>query len=503
MGTFAAAMPFQGQCLVVPVTADTWRDCVTQRLDAVDIKGEHASNGLANVLCTLNGRVLAEDHSVNDLVDVTLRVRESGLPGGMPTASGASEFAKMPKKELMERAKELGVETRRTTEAGIKTWRLKPDVVRDCVFEAAERQASSSAGTRERPQDSSTDPSQALPGSSDNKERPSDSATDRSQALPGTKTLQQIWQKKPGPAKVPDEIPQASHASAPKQRIVLRPKWLRSQISAKKDRELKSTPAYQKKDRERKRTPAYQEKNRELKRQKKIAESQGNARIQYARAQREEEVISAEGSWQQTALKIAEAEGANRLPIMPPSFAALNDEQCLRTIKQMYEFLHLVKWETCVVCWRAWYAVPVDYPFHKALGKAGEYSSWYHPFSSVILGAHRKKNVNRWLMDSDGCQHEAARQYLEHNYPSSVCEAILARIVDAAWKRDAVICKSCAPHVQDGVLQTPVPIRLCDYAVDPVFVRGNDNSQTLSAHCERWQDHESDEASLKTPSQKV
>ena len=110
--------------------------------------------------------------------------------------------------------------------------------------------------------------------------------------------------------------------------------------------------------------------------------------------------------------------------------------------------------------------------------------------------AHKTPVDTWWLMDSNGPQHDAARKYLERNYPMDVCEVIWARLVDATWNRDVVICKSCTPHVEDGVLQTPSEIRLCDYAVDPVLAMTNDDSQTLSAVRERWQDHELDEAPL-------
>jgi hypothetical protein len=60
------------------------------------------------------------------------------------------------------------------------------------------------------------------------------------------------------------------------------------------------------------------------------------------------------------------------------------------------------------------------------------------------------------------------------------------------WPRDVTICKSCVPHIKDDVLVAASEIRLCDYAVDPVFTMVADESQTLSAMHERWQDHEMD-----------
>ena len=80
-------------------------------------------------------------------------------------------------------------------------------------------------------------------------------------------------------------------------------------------------------------------------------------RSQYARACRGSEVVSEEGSWTTAARVIAQAESVD-LPgsasIMPPSFTALNNDACLLHIKQMYDFLQMASWQTCVVCWRAW-----------------------------------------------------------------------------------------------------------------------------------------------------
>ena len=49
----------------------------------------------------------------------------------MPGSSGDSEFAGLSRKALMDRARELGVPTRRGQHAGA-TWRAMADVQRDC-----------------------------------------------------------------------------------------------------------------------------------------------------------------------------------------------------------------------------------------------------------------------------------------------------------------------------------------------------------------------------------
>ena len=85
----------------------------------------------------------------------------------------------------------------------------------------------------------------------------------------------------------------------------------------------------------------------------------------------------------------------------------------------------------------------------------------------------------------------AALRYLEENYPEVEREAILQRVADADRKRHIVLCKSCEPFVQDGVLQRPERTRLCDYAVDPVKASGKDVR-------ERWQDHQEEESDEDT-----
>ena len=64
---------------------------------------------VASMVCLVNGRVLSEDHDVNELADVTVRCRSGGLAGGAPKAR---DFAKMKKPDLMAAAKALGVDTR-------------------------------------------------------------------------------------------------------------------------------------------------------------------------------------------------------------------------------------------------------------------------------------------------------------------------------------------------------------------------------------------------------
>ena len=260
---------------------------------------------------------------------------------------------------------------------------------------------------------------------------------------------------------------------------------------------------------------------RETKRLRRSADIQSNKaiagrrgkhcqRIQYARAARENEVVAEGGSWQQAARAVAVSDGSAALPIMPPSFAGLNEAQCLNDISQMYGFLQDTAWHTCVVCWRAWYVVNMDFPFRKADSRNHQHQQWFHPRRSVVLGAQETKNVNRWYIESSDDNRAAAFSFLERNYPEDVRETIIARLVDNVWKRDVTICSSCEPHIQDNLLTTlAAPIRLCDYAVDPVYTQTpvSEESQALPVVYERWQDHAStsdqDDAELDQSSSQV
>ena len=162
----------------------------------------------------------------------------------------------------------------------------------------------------------------------------------------------------------------------------------------------------------------------------------------------------------------------------------------------------MASWQTCVVCWRAWYAVDFNFGFARAAGKRGERHQWYKPGESVILGARRKKNIDRWYIDtpenSRSARRMGAQKFLERNYPERLREELWQRLVgkpwcredmNEFWPRDATICRSCLPHVQDGTLLPASDIRLCDYAVDPVSTTMGEDGQTLSATRERWEDH--------------
>ena len=173
----------------------------------------------------------------------------------------------------------------------------------------------------------------------------------------------------------------------------------------------------------------------------------------------------------------------------PPAFAALHNERCFAFVREMYEALDLVQWQTCVVCWRAWYDVPRSYHFRPQARAYSGSRAWFNFHSSSVLGATRRKDVDRWFLQRDerAGSHVDAAAFLKNNYDEATCQRLLDRLVDVHLKRDIVICSTCVPPVEDHRLCTPREIRLCDYVVDPLFTQEVD--QALPVVVERWQVH--------------
>ena len=155
----------------------------------------------------------------------------------------------------------------------------------------------------------------------------------------------------------------------------------------------------------------------------------------------------------------------------------------------MYEALDLVQWQTCVVCWRAWYDVPRSYHFRPQAGAYSGSRAWFNFHSSSVLGATRRKDVDHWFLQRDerAGSHVDAAAFLKNNYDEATCQRLLDQLVDVHLKRDIVICSTCVPHVEDHRLCAPREIRLCDYVVDPLFTQEVD--QALPVVVERWQVH--------------
>jgi hypothetical protein len=69
-------------------------------------------------------------------------------------------------------------------------------------------------------------------------------------------------------------------------------------------------------------------------------------------ASRTAAVCGAEGTWEV-------ADGIGGQTLRPPCFGALDDSASLQMILEMHSSLEDVVFQTCCVCWRAWYSCPV------------------------------------------------------------------------------------------------------------------------------------------------
>ena len=89
--------------------------------------------------------------------------------------------------------------------------------------------------------------------------------------------------------------------------------------------------------------------------------------------------------------------------------------------------------------------MPFDHVFHDA-SRPGSAShsqseeSWFRPASSATLRMLQRKQVNRWVMEYDACQGDAARLYLCENYGVESSEDIMSKLADANAGRGICIC---------------------------------------------------------------
>ena len=204
--------------------------------------------------------------------------------------------------------------------------------------------------------------------------------------------------------------------------------------------------------------------------QEQHKERQGS--VCYARAHRQAETLATEGTWVRSAQKAFESQALPACQMLPPSYIALHNPRCLDFVRDMYDALDAVQWQTCVVCWRAWFAVPTGYRFQPPAGTRNKkVPSWFNFQDSTVLRASRRKEVDRWHMTAatPGSASDA-NLFLERNYDPASIKEIKERLQEPTQKRVTIICTSCNPHVEDGVLRPPPErVRLCDYVVDPVF----------------------------------
>ena len=252
-----------------------------------------------------------------------------------------------------------------------------------------------------------------------------------------------------------------------------------------------ATPEAKTQTRSRLATPVRQEKNKQNKATRRSARRLTQVhRVLQAQAQRQEEVLTSEGTWATTARSTAEAQGSQAVPSrLPPAFAALHNEGCLAFVREMYEALHCVQWQTCVVCWRAWFDVPRTYEFSQPVAAHSSKKTWFDFYNSSVLRASKRKDVDHWFLSADQTQdsHAQAAAFLNNNYDHETCARLLNRLVDTDRKRGIVVCPACATHVHEDRLCAGNGVRLCDYVVDPVYTKVCD--QALPVVVERWHAH--------------
>ena len=308
--------------------------------------------------------------------------------------------------------------------------------------------------------------------------------------------LDKYFSRRPGAAPVEsDKAPLVSGFAKTTGRIALHPRRSFTKARQADERRSRATPIQKKATRKRMATPRAQERNAQQKaaRREMTTAAEGQRALQ-ARAQRQREAVTSEGTWAITARQMAAAQGSPATPSMlPPAFAALHNEGCLAFVSEMYEALDLAQWQTCVVCWRAWYDVPRNYKFKRPSGTLRRGRTWFNFYGSSVLRGTRRKDVGHWFIQGDERAGSAAQAvaFLRSNYDEVTCQRLLDRLVDRRLKRGVVICSACAPHVEDDQLCAPCGVRLCDYVVDPLC--SQDGDQALPVLSERWHVHVDDD----------
>ena len=195
-----------------------------------------------------------------------------------------------------------------------------------------------------------------------------------------------------------------------------------------------------------------------------------------------------------SAQKAAEAEGRPAFPMLPPAFLALHNPRCLGFVRDMYDALDAVEWQTCVVCWRAWFSAPTGFSFQPPAGARNRARSWFNFHESTVLRATCRKEVDRWYMRAAASPDSvsSAHAFLQHNYDPACVKEILGRLEEPSQKRTPIVCTACSPHVENDRLCCAGSVRLCDYVIDPLF--SADICEALPVVSERWHVHAKAEA---------
>ena len=175
--------------------------------------------------------------------------------------------------------------------------------------------------------------------------------------------------------------------------------------------------------------------------------------------------------------------------MLPPAFAALNNEDALQVIGEMYEAMDQSTWTTCVVCWRAWYAVPREFQFMRCVGRHGLARPWYDYRHSGMLGWTRPKRWNRWCMQTrEGDSGEdMARHVLSETRGTAAAEDAMKRIHQPERHRAATVCHECAVSIEDEEQGDVQQRRMYDYVVDPVYEIKTESGTGVFTSVERYE----------------
>ena len=97
-----------------------------------------------------------------------------------------------------------------------------------------------------------------------------------------------------------------------------------------------------------------------------------------ARAHRPE-ALGRAGAWACSAEECARHCQRPAQRVVPPAYAALHVQSALQITSEMYECLERTQWQTCVVCWRAWYELPTDCEFSTTQrGPRSQADPWFN-----------------------------------------------------------------------------------------------------------------------------
>ena len=354
--------------LVVPVISGNWRKDLMLRLHETDLPSWLYSH-LVEAPWRSNGRILGDAVPSSRLLDETVRLPPPGLRGGMPSQT---DYSQMSLADLRKACTGTPVSSRKRDADGKRVNKLRPELLADLQSWASNQENTVEAAGGQDEQ------AEIVLSSGDEECAPSSSNHVHARLDSGS---------------VSGSQPPTQNKARPK-----RPNALRSLAEREADRKRKREP---------KALEATAKRVREL---RAAQEESKTVRVQYAKARREDVVGRSDGSssagpvgtWRQAASRIAAAEGQEGLPIMPPSFVALNDERCLSMIGEMHSFLDQARWSTCVVCWRAWYNPKLRSAFDRMPSRSGEYAAWFNPLKSAVLGTRKSNSIDPWFLQGDG-----------------------------------------------------------------------------------------------------